>query len=255
MPKTSPPARSPVSESHYCQRTGRPRLLGPPPTPLPPTHPPHPCRSRPHLPAPAATPAPFVRSPAAELSWRSASLGWARLALAGLHRARLRFAPLLSPPPRSTRLLSTRLLLARLGSARLDSARLRLGARRQKPGLLDRPLPHPLLAVDRVRGPDSERGDRVWVAACGEGRSILVSGTRGPRGGEGVSGSGRCWSSKVGAALGTRAMGARGQQRTQSRGGRRHPSLGRKRGYYHRGIAAAWAGTAGRGRRWWAWAG
>lgn len=93
------------------------------------------------LPAPAATPAPFVRPPAAELSWRSASLGCARLALAGLHGARLRSAPLLSPPPRSARLLSTRLLLARLGSARLDSARLRLGARRQKPGLLDRPLP------------------------------------------------------------------------------------------------------------------
>lgn len=46
----------------------------------------------------------------------------------------------------------------------------------------------------------------------------------------GVSGPGRCWSSKVGAALGTRAMGARGQQRTQSRGGRRHPILERKGG-------------------------
>lgn len=45
-----------------------------------------------------------------------------------------------------------------------------------------------------------------------------------------MSGPGRCWSSKVGAALGTRAMGARGQQRTQSRGGRRHPILGGKRG-------------------------
>lgn len=41
-------------------------------------------------------------------------------------------------------------------------------------------------------------------------------------------------------------MGARGQQRTQSRGGRRHPSLGRKGGNYHRGIVVAWAGTAGR---------
>lgn len=46
----------------------------------------------------------------------------------------------------------------------------------------------------------------------------------------GVSGPSRCWSSKVGAALGTRAMGARGQQRTQSRGGRRHPILERKGG-------------------------
>lgn len=46
----------------------------------------------------------------------------------------------------------------------------------------------------------------------------------------GVSGPGRCWSSKVGAALGTRTMGARGQQRTQSRGGRRHPILERKGG-------------------------
>lgn len=81
---------------------------------------------------------------------------------------------------------------------------------------------------------------------CGEGRSILVSRTGGPRGGKGVSGPGRCWSSKVGAALGTRAMGARGQQRTQSRGGRRYPSLGRKGGNYHRGIVVAWARTAGR---------
>lgn len=121
-----------------------------------------PRRSGPRLPAPAATPAPFVRSLAAELSWRSASLGWARLALAGLHGAPLRSASLASASLGSDLPGSAPLGSAPLGSTRLGSASGRAGSGRAY-GI--GPSLYPLLAVDPVRGPDSERGDRVRVAA------------------------------------------------------------------------------------------
>lgn len=233
VPKTSPTARSPVFACHYCLRTGRPRLRAPPPTS---PHPlPFPPRSGPSfLRPPLRRPLLFALWPLSSPGARhlSAGLGSPWQGSTGLRSARL-----LSPPPRWARIFPTQ----------PRSARLRLGARKQRPSLQNRPLPLSLLAVEPVRGPDSERGERVRVAAGreGTGTASLFPGRADQEEARGVGSCSLLELQGRRRSGDARDGGARATKDAESRGAAA-PYTGKKRGCYHRAIVAAWARTAGR---------